>query len=145
MRKQKSQKTKYNHLDFDHKALKIVLKDLLHLKKNKDDLQADIPGLGIVYLHIQLAFIVGDIKRQNPIAYHYGAFAANMKNIIPACDNLTAQADILERDFHPTKKEDMDETKDRCSASIEQAKHSTVNNYREELTSVSKMGVVSAF
>jgi hypothetical protein len=33
----------------------------------------------------------------------------------------------------------------RCSAAIKLAKHGTVNNAREELTSVSKMGVMSAF
>jgi hypothetical protein len=48
----KSQKTKYNHLAFYHKGLKIVLKDLLHVEKNKDGLQIDIPGLGIFYLHV---------------------------------------------------------------------------------------------
>jgi hypothetical protein len=58
----KSQKTKHNHLAFYHKALQIVLKDWLHLEKNKDGLQVDIPGLGIVYLHVRLAIIVGDIK-----------------------------------------------------------------------------------
>jgi hypothetical protein len=61
----KSQKTKHNHLAFNHKALKIVLKDLLYLEKNKDGLQVDTPGLGFVNLHVRLAFIVGDIKRQN--------------------------------------------------------------------------------
>jgi hypothetical protein len=44
----KSKKTKHNHLEFYHKALKFVLNDLLHLEKNKDSLQVDIPGLGIV-------------------------------------------------------------------------------------------------
>jgi hypothetical protein len=39
----------------------------------------------------------------------------------------------------------MDEIIDRCSATIKRAQHGTVNNAREELTSVSKMGVVSAF
>jgi hypothetical protein len=39
----------------------------------------------------------------------------------------------------------MDETIDQCSATIKRAQHGTVNNSREELTSVSKMGVVSAF
>jgi hypothetical protein len=76
----KSQKTKHNHLAFYHKALKIVLNDLLYLEKNKDCLQADITGLGIVYLHIRLEFIVGDIKGQHPMACHYGAFAANIKH-----------------------------------------------------------------
>jgi hypothetical protein len=75
----KSKKTKHNHLAFYHKALKIVLKDLLHLEKNKDGLQVDITGLGIVYLHIRLTFIVVDIKGGNPIAFHYGTFAANIK------------------------------------------------------------------
>jgi hypothetical protein len=64
----KSKKTKYNHLEFYHKALKIVLKDLLHLEKNKEGLQVDIPGLGIMYLHVRLAFVVDDIKGQNPMA-----------------------------------------------------------------------------
>jgi hypothetical protein len=54
-------------------------------------------------------------------------------------------ADILERERNPTKKDDIDEIIDRCSAAIKQEKHGTVNNAREELTSVSKMGVVSAF
>jgi hypothetical protein len=93
----KSKKTKNNHLAFYHKALKIVLKDLLNIEKNKDGLQVDIPGLIIVYLHVRLAFIVGDIKRKNPMFCHYDAFAANIKRIIPVCDCLTAQADILER------------------------------------------------
>jgi hypothetical protein len=39
----------------------------------------------------------------------------------------------------------MDDIIDRCSAAIKRAKHGTVNNTREELTSISKMGVVSAF
>jgi hypothetical protein len=47
----------------------------------------------------------------------------------------------------------MDEIIDRCSAvikhakhgTVKNAKHGTVNNAIEELTSVSKMGVVSAF
>jgi hypothetical protein len=39
----------------------------------------------------------------------------------------------------------MDEIIDQCSATIKRAQHGTVNNAREELTSVSKMGVVSAF
>jgi hypothetical protein len=141
----KSQKTKHNYLAFYHKALKIVLKDLLYLKKNKDGLQVDIPGLGIVYLHVRLAFIVGDIKGKNPMACLYGAFASNIKRIIPVCDCSTAQADILERKCNPTKKEDMDDIIVRCSAAIKQAKYGTVNNAREELTAVSKMGVVSAF
>jgi hypothetical protein len=76
----KSKKTKHNHLELYHKALQVVLNDLLHLEKNKDDvLQVDIPGLGIVYLHVRLAFVVGDIKGQNPMACHYGAFSANIK------------------------------------------------------------------
>jgi hypothetical protein len=39
----------------------------------------------------------------------------------------------------------MDEIIDRCSATIKRAQHGTVNNARDEFTSVSKMGVVSAF
>jgi hypothetical protein len=39
----------------------------------------------------------------------------------------------------------MDKIIDRCSAAMKQAKHGMVDNAREELTSVSKMGVVSAF
>jgi hypothetical protein len=39
----------------------------------------------------------------------------------------------------------MDEIIDRCSAAIKLAKHGTMNNAREELTSVSKMGVMLAF
>jgi hypothetical protein len=100
----KSKKTKQHRLAFYHKALKVVLKDLLHLEKNKDGLQVYIPGLGIVYLHIRLAFIVGDIKGQNPMACHYGAFAGNIKIILPVCDCSTAEADILERQCNPTKK-----------------------------------------
>jgi hypothetical protein len=141
----KLQRTKHNHLAFCHKAFKIFLKDFTYLEKNKDGLQVDIPGLGFVYLHVQLAFIVGDIKGQNPMACHYGAFAANIKIILPVCDCSTAQADILERKCNPTKKEDMGEIIYRCNAAIKQAKHGTVNNAREELTAVSKMGVVSGF
>jgi hypothetical protein len=68
----KSKNTKHNHLDFYQKSLKIVLKDLLHLDKNKDGLQVDIP-----------AFNVGDIKGRHPMACHYGAFAADIKIILP--------------------------------------------------------------
>jgi hypothetical protein len=100
---EKCQKTKHNHLAFYHKALKIVLKDFLYLKKNKDGLQVDIPGLGIVYLHVRLAFIVGDVKGKNPMACHYVAFAANIKIILPVSDCSTAQADILERKCNPKK------------------------------------------
>jgi hypothetical protein len=101
---EKSKKTKHNHLAFYHKALWIVLKDLLHLEKNKDGLEVDIPGLEIIYLHVRLAFIVGDIKGQNPRACHYSVFAANIKMILPVCHCSTAQADILERQCNPTKK-----------------------------------------
>jgi hypothetical protein len=125
--------------------LKIVLKQLLHLEKNKEGLQVDIPGLGIVYLHVRLTFVVGDIKGQNPMACHYGAFSANIKIILPVYDCSAAQADILERQCIPTNKNEMDEIIDRFSATIKRAQHGTVNNAREELTSVSKMGVVSAF
>jgi hypothetical protein len=76
---------------------------------------------------------------------HYGAFAANIERILPVCDCSTAQADILERKCNPTKNEEMDDIIYRCSAAIKQAKHGTVNNSREELTAVLKMGVVSAF
>jgi hypothetical protein len=141
----KSKKKKRNHLAFYHTALKIFLKDLLHFEKNNDGLQVDIPGLGIVYLHVLLAFIVGDIKEQNLMACHYGAFAANIKIILPVCDCSTAQVDILESQCNPTKKEEMDEIIDRCTASIKRSKHGRVKNSREELTSISKMGVVSAF
>jgi hypothetical protein len=141
----KSQKTKHNQLAFYHKALKIVLKDFLYLEKNKDGLQVDIPGLGIVYLHVRLALIFVDIMGQNPMVCHYGAFAANIKISIPVCDYSTAQADILERKCNPTKKEDMDDIIYRCSAAIKQATHGTINNASEELTAVSKIGVVLAF
>jgi hypothetical protein len=46
------QKHQIQPLEFYHKALKTVLKDLLHLEKNKEGLQVNIPGLGIVYLHV---------------------------------------------------------------------------------------------
>jgi hypothetical protein len=140
----KSQKTKHNHLAFYHKALKIVVNDFIYLEKNKDGLQVDIPGLGIVYLHVRVALIVGDIKGQHQMAGH-ATFAANIKRIIDVCDCSTAQADILERKCNPANKEDMDKTIYRCSAAIKQAKHGTINNVREELAVVSKMGVVSAF
>jgi hypothetical protein len=92
-----------------------------------------------------LAFVVGDIKGQIPMAYHYKAFSANIKRILPVCDCSTAQAYILERKCIPTNKNEMYEIIDRCSATIKCAQHGTVNNAREELTSVSQMGVVSAF
>jgi hypothetical protein len=82
----KSKKTKNNYLKFYHKALKIVIKDLLHLEKNQEGLQVYIPGLGIVYLHVRLTVVVGDIKGQNPMACHYGAFSANIKRILSVCD-----------------------------------------------------------
>jgi hypothetical protein len=69
------------------------------------------------------------------MACHYGGFASNIKIILPLCDCSTAQAGILER--HGIIY--------RCSAAIKHAKHGTVNNAREELTSVSQMGVVSSF
>jgi hypothetical protein len=92
-----------------------------------------------------LAFVVDDIKGQNPMACNYGAFSANKKRILPVCDCSAAQADILERKCIPKKKNEMDDIIDRCSANIKCAQHGTVNNAREELTSVSKMGVVPAF
>jgi hypothetical protein len=141
----KSKKTKHNHLEFYHKSLKVVLNDLLHLEKNKDGLQVDIPGIGIIYLHVRLAFVVGDIKGQNSMACHYRAFSANMKRIVPVCDCSAAHADILERQCIPTNKNEMDGIIDRCGATIKRAQHGTVNHDREDLTSVSKMGVVSAF
>jgi hypothetical protein len=45
--------------------------------------------------------------------------------------------------FH--KKEEMDDIIDRCSAAIKRAKHGMMNNIREELTTISKMGMLSAF
>jgi hypothetical protein len=99
-----SKKTKHNHLAFYHKALNIFLKDLLHLKNNNDGLHVDIPGLGIVYLHVRLAFVVGDIKGQNPMACHYGAFADNIKRILQVFNCATAHANILERQCNPTKR-----------------------------------------
>jgi hypothetical protein len=93
----KSKKTKHNHLEFYHKAVKVVHNDLLHLEKNNDGLQIDIPGLGLVYLHVRLAFVVGDIKGQNPMACRYRSFSANIKRILPVCDCSSAQAYILER------------------------------------------------
>jgi hypothetical protein len=132
-------------LAFCHKSLNIILKDLLYLEKNKDGLQVDIPGLGIFYLHVRLAFIVVDIKGKHPTALHYGAFVTNLERNLPVCDCSTAPADILERKYNNTKKDDMDEIIDWFSAAIKQAKHGTVNNAREELTAVSKMGVVSTF
>jgi hypothetical protein len=103
---------------------------LLHLEKNKEGLQVDIPGIGIVYLHVRLAFVVGDIKGQNPMACHYGAFSANIKRILPVCDCLAAHADILERQCIHTKENEMDEIIDRYSATIKRAQHCTVNNAR---------------
>jgi hypothetical protein len=141
----KSKKNKQNHIEFYRKALKIALKDSLQLENNKGGLQVDIPGLGPVYLHVRLAFFVGDIKGQSPMACHYGEFSANIKRILPVCDCSAAQADILERQCIPTNNNGMDEIIDRCSATIKHAQHGTVNNARDELTSVSKMGVVSAF
>jgi hypothetical protein len=110
--------------------LQIVLKDLLHLENNKEGLQVDIPGLGIVYLHVRLAFFVGDIKGKNTMACHYGAFSANIKRILPVCDCSAAQADILERQCIPTNKNEMDEIIDRCSATTKRAQHGTVNKAR---------------
>jgi hypothetical protein len=79
------------------------------------------------------------------MACHYSAFAAKVRILLPVCDCSTAHADILERQCNPTKKEEMDEIIDRCTDVHKQAKHDTVNNAREELISVSKMGMVSAF
>jgi hypothetical protein len=79
------------------------------------------------------------------MACHFGAFTANIKRIVPEFDRSTAQADIIERQHNPTKKEEIGDIIDRCSAAIKPAKHGTMNNAREELTSVSKMGVISAF
>jgi hypothetical protein len=64
----KSKNTRHNHLSFCHKALKIVLKNLLHLEKNKDFLQVDLPDLEVVYLYVRLAFVVGDIKGKDQMA-----------------------------------------------------------------------------
>jgi hypothetical protein len=64
----KSKSTKHNHLAFYHKALKIVLTYLPGFKKNKGGLEVDIPGLGIVYLHVRLVFFVGDTKGKTPMA-----------------------------------------------------------------------------
>jgi hypothetical protein len=92
-----------------------------------------------------LAFVVGDIKGKNPMACHYGAFSANINIILPVCDCSAAHADILERQCIPTNKNEMNEIIDRCSATIKYAQHGTMNSAIEELTSVSKMGVVSSF
>jgi hypothetical protein len=118
---------------------------LLHLEKNKEGLKVDIPGIGIVYRQVRLEFVVGDIKVQNPMSCHYGEFSANTKIILPVCDFSAAQADILERQYIPTNKNEMDEIIDRCSATIKRAQHGKVKNAIEELTYVSKMGVVSVF
>jgi hypothetical protein len=110
-----------------------------------EGLQVDIPGLGIVYLHVRLAFAVGHIKGQNPMACHYGTFSANIKIILPVRDCSASQADILESKCIPTNKNAIDDIIDRCFDTIKRAQHGKVNNAREELTYVSKMGVVSAF
>jgi hypothetical protein len=85
------------------------------------------------------------IKGRNPISCHYGECASNINRVLPVCNCSTAQADILESKCNPKKKEDMDQIIDRYSDAIKQAKYGTSNNAREQLTSVSKMGVVSAF
>jgi hypothetical protein len=141
----KRKKTKHNHLAFYDKALKIVLKEFLHLETNKDGLQVDVTCLVIVYLHVRLAFIVGDIKGGNPIACHNGAFEANINIILPVCDCSTAQADILERQCNPTKKEEMDEIIDRFIADIKQAKNGMVNKTREGCHPYTKWGCFGTY
>jgi hypothetical protein len=75
----KSLSMKLNYIIFYHRALHIILRKLLALEKDPDGLQVDIPGMGCIYLHVKLAFIVGNIKGQNTMACHDGSFRSNVK------------------------------------------------------------------
>jgi hypothetical protein len=47
---------------FYHIAIRIVLKDLLQLKKKRGGLEVGIPGMDTCYPHVRLEFVVGDVK-----------------------------------------------------------------------------------
>ena len=142
----KSTKSELNYMEFYHRALRIVLKDLVLLENDKQGLVVDIPGMGQFFLHVRLAFVVGDIKGQNPMACHMGCFSSNLKRMLPSCDCPQSHADLFqEHQCKPCYKVETDTEIDRCIRIIQSGEHGKVGQSRTDLRNISKIGVVSAF
>jgi hypothetical protein len=138
--------TKKNYMEFYHAALRIVLKKLLEIEHLSDGLEVEIPNIGKSYLHVRLAFIVGDIKGQNPMACHFNGFSSNIAYILPSCNCSTTSADLVnEFRCEPIDKLKTDMVIDKCINVIETRQARMVDKARKKLESISKFGVKSAF
>jgi hypothetical protein len=133
-------------MEFYHADLRIVLKKVLEIEHLSDGLEVEIPNIGKSYLHIRLAFIVGDIKGQNPMACHFNGFSSNIAYILPSCNFSTTSANLFnEFRCEPIDKLKMDMVIDKCIHAIEMRQVRMVDKAREELESISKFGVKSDF
>jgi hypothetical protein len=142
----RSTKSKLNYMEFYHRALRLVLKDLVCLENDKEGLAVDIPGMGQCFLHIRLAFVVGDIKGQNPMACHMASFSSNVSQMLPSCDCPQSHSDLCEEhQCKPCYQVETDNEIDRCIRIIQGGEHGAVGKARLDLKKISKIGVVSAF
>jgi hypothetical protein len=102
-------------MELYHCALCIILQDLLQLENNKTDLEVEIPGTGNCFLRVRLAFVVGDINGQNPMACHFGSFSSNVCQILPSCDCPYSKFDTcLDFKCSPANKVKSDQIINRC-------------------------------
>jgi hypothetical protein len=109
-------------------------------------LEVEIPNIGKSYQHVRLAFVVGDIKGQNPTACHFNGFSSNIAYILPSCNCSTSSADFVNEFWcEPIDKLKMDTIIDKCINVIETRQVRMVVKARKELESISKFGVRSAF
>jgi hypothetical protein len=142
----KSLKSKYKYMEFHHCALRIILKDLLQLENIKNGLEVDIPGMGTCFLRVHLAFVVGDIKGQNPMECLSGYFSSNVCQILPSCECPYSKYDVcLEFKCSPVDKVKTDQIIDRCIDIITKRLPRLTGQARLDLAETSKIRVVSAF
>jgi hypothetical protein len=113
------------------------LKKLLDIEHLSDGLEVEIPNIGRSYQHVRLAFVVGDIKGQNPMSCHFNGFSSNIAYILQSGD--------LVKEFwcEPFDKLRMDTIIDNYINVIETRQTRMVEKSIKELESINKFGVKS--
>ena len=114
-----------------HKCLEVILKELIEMQqKDLEDCQGiemSVHGLGKVFLHFEVCYVIGDTSGQDVLCAHYKAYATSTERPICSCFVKSNDLDNSHCNCRCVSQEKIHQTIATCIANI-QDHHEVVKN-----------------
>ena len=86
--------TRHNYNLYYHNCLRVLLQDFALEAEKIDGTNVHVCGMGEVFLHFELCFIIGDTVGQDPMCGKLGGYSVDTPRLVRDCNVSTEKGDV---------------------------------------------------